>query len=225
MRHAEVITSSSRLYEVYPRLRDAVVLAVDTETTGLSRFAEVIGISFSPNENEGYYIPIKVWRDEQLVSPWTVRARGGIRDIIEELLLKSKRLITHNGVFDARVIENSFGINIIGNILCDTQLLHHTLYSDPPHGLKPLAAAFIDPSAGDSQEDLKSSVLAHGGSWTKENKEFFKGDVHLLGRYGAFDTIWTMALYNKFWAEINEPKNAPQLKLFLEEVMPLQACT
>jgi DNA polymerase I-like protein with 3'-5' exonuclease and polymerase domains len=225
MRKTEVVTSSARLEELTELFWESPYLATDTETTGLKRFDEVVGISFSPNADYGIYIPIKIWNGQELVKPWKDEAGCYVFDWITMQLLKSKRLITHNGSFDAKVINTTFGIDVIDKIFCDTQLLHHTLDSDPPHGLKPLAAKFISEDANASQDDLKASVIANGGSWNAENKEFYKGNWKLLGTYGAYDTIWTYALFEKFWAELNLPKNAKQLKLFQEEVMPLQAST
>jgi DNA polymerase I-like protein with 3'-5' exonuclease and polymerase domains len=224
-RVTEVVTSTKRLEELFYLFYNADFISTDCETTGLSRFAEVIGISFSPSSEYGIYIPIQIWNGSSLISPWKDDARAIVQSWIEHQLLKSKRLITHNGSYDARVINNTFGINVIENIFADTQLLHHTLDSDPPHGLKPLAVKFISAEADSSQDDLKASVIANGGKWTKDEKHFYKGDWKLLGTYGAFDTIWTFALFEKFWAEINQPQNAKQLDLFLQEVMPLQAVT
>lgn len=224
MRNVEVVTSTERLRELWLEFYNAEFLSCDTETTGLERFAEVIGISFSPNASFGIYIPIKVWNGSGLVCPWNTEAYITVVEWISSQLDR-KRLLTHNGSYDAKVIQNTFGINIIENIFADTQLLHHTLDSDPPHGLKPLAVKFISEEANASQEDLAASVLANGGKWNQSQKDFYKGDWKLLGTYGAYDTIWTYALFEKFWGELNKPENEKQLKLFNEEVMPLQART
>jgi DNA polymerase I-like protein with 3'-5' exonuclease and polymerase domains len=225
MRTTEVITSSERLKELSDTFYGAELVAVDTETTGLHRFAEVIGISFSPSSSFGIYIPIKIWNGAELISPWSPDAEAVVRNWIVGLVSKDKNLITHNGAFDARVIENTFGVNIIHNIYCDTQLLHHTLDSDPPHSLKDLAVKFVSEDAKESQDDLAASVIANGGKWVKHEKDFYKGDWKLLGKYGAYDTIWTFALYEVFMKELLDAKNAKQHKLFFEEVMPLQAIT
>jgi DNA polymerase I-like protein with 3'-5' exonuclease and polymerase domains len=225
MYKTETITSLSRFDEIFDELYNAEYLATDTESTGLARFDEVIGISFSPNAATGYYIPIKIWNGQELINPWKSENYERLCTGICDLLLKSKRLLTHNGSFDAKVINNTFGVQIVDLIFVDTQLLHHTLDSDPPHGLKPLAVKYISEEANSSQEDLKASVIANGGRWNQSDKDFYKGDWKLLATYGAYDTIWTYALFEKFWNEINKPENSKQLKLFKEEVMPLQAVT
>lgn len=223
--NTRILTKTSELLEVKDEIMSSQYLSVDTETTGLGRFAEVIGVSVSPSPNTGYYIPIKIYRaDKGLIRPWSDEAYELLVNMLIEAFTKSKRLLTHNGVFDAKVIENTFGINIIPYIFADTQLLHHTVIDEsPPHGLKPLAVAYLDPEADSPQDDLKESVIANGGRWTKHEKDFWKGDWKLLGRYGAYDTIYTYQLFNLWYPELL--KSPKLVALWNEEVMPLMAVT
>jgi DNA polymerase I-like protein with 3'-5' exonuclease and polymerase domains len=220
--NAEVVlvTNSDLFKKAMADLSTAEVLAVDTETTGLDRFAEVVGISFAADINKAYYIPIKIWTNGSLVHPWSPHILPKILSGIKELLTKSKRLVAHNAVYDAKVIENTFSVNIINNILGDTQLLHHTAIDEnPPHGLKDLATQFITATANSPQDDLKDSVIKNGGVWKASDKEMYKGDFEKLGHYCGMDSIYCLALYNK-WMPIIE-SDTKLLKLWNEEVLPL----
>lgn len=223
MKHVELITSTKRLLELKPKFLEAKLLSYDTETTGLERFAEVVGCAFALSETEAYYIPIKIWTNGTLVSPWKDTASKTLLDFLYAVLTNSKRLITHNGAFDAKVTYNTFKIDILPYILADTQLLHHTVIDEsPPHGLKALAVKYLDPNADSPQEDLKASVLANGGNWTKDDKTMYKADWKILGNYAAHDVIYTIGLYNKFIPHLNNDK---LLALWNDEVMPLLSVT
>lgn len=219
------IKSTSQLDQLEDKVANAPYIAVDTETTGLARFAEAIGVGIAISEDESLYIPIKIFENGSLIRPWSDAAYAKILSFLTRHLTASKRLITHNGTFDAKILDNTFQIAIIQLIRADTQLLHHTLYSDPPHGLKPLAAQYITPDASSSQDDLKASAIANGGSWTADNKEMYKGTPELIGRYCNYDCLFTIGLYNRLWLEITKPENKAQLDLFNNEVMPLQKVT
>jgi DNA polymerase I-like protein with 3'-5' exonuclease and polymerase domains len=221
----KLITSTDALFEITEDLLNADYLAVDTETTGLERTAKVVGVCLATSANTAYYIPITLYTpDRGLFSPWSEEALGYVRNVLNEAFTQSKRLLTHNGTFDAKVIYNTFGIQIMPYIFADTQLLHHTAISEErPHGLKALATIHISDEAANPQEDLKESVIANGGKWTKDQKDFYKGDWKLLGTYGAYDVIFTRRLFDKFYPELL--KDARLVKLWNEEVMPLMQVT
>lgn len=183
-----LITTTDQLAEIADDLLNCQYLAVDCETNGLQRYAEVVGISFATSPNTSYYIPIEIYKpDSGLIIPWSESAYEYVVNVIKEVLTTSKRLLTHNGVFDAKVIKNTFDVDIIPFIFADTQLLHHTAINEsPPHGLKKLAVKYLDPEADNPQQDLKESVIANGGKWTKDDKDMYKGDWKLLGTYACF---------------------------------------
>jgi len=221
----EVITSTARLLEYSDLISNAKLLAVDTETNGLRQDSIAIGVSFSPSSDLGIYIPLLVYNKEidSLVSPWSLEADELVRSWITEQVTKSQRLIGHNVPFDARILKTSLGIEALQYFKYDTQLIHHTVDENPPHGLKDLATKYLTEEASAPQDDLKASVIANGGEWKATNKEFYKGDVLLLGTYGAYDTIYTYGLWEKLWPQIEA--SVKLLKLWNEEVWPLNAVT
>ncbi len=215
----EIVTSLSRLRELVFYLKDADYLAVDTETNGLTNNRIVVGLGIAPSEDEAYYIPLFMYENGELVRPWNDENWNSLKAVVKNLLLNKKNLITHNGSFDAKAILNTLDFQIIDHIAYDTQLLHHTCIDEnPPHGLKPLAAKFLDPNASNPQDDVKAQVLAKGGSWVADNKEMYKPDYETLGKYCAMDVCYTYGLYNKFKGALEDPVLR---KLWDTEVLPL----
>lgn len=194
-------------------------IALDTETDGIRRFSEVIGVSCALDSTSAFYVPIQIWDGEKLVVPWSELAYAEVERLLKELF-KHPKIITHNGGFDAKVIHNTFGVQIIDNIFCDTQLLHHTVIDEsPPHGLKDLAAKHISEDAANPQLDLKESVVANGGKWIKGQRDFYKGNWELLGHYACYDTLYTYRLFEMWYPEIDKQGLR---ELWDKEVMPLQ---
>ena len=196
------------------------ITAVDTETDGLKRNRQIIGISFCTEDLLYFYIPLKKWNGVELVNALDenqVIVENAIASVLGD---KSNLWVGHNTVFDAIAINNKWPeINIIDRLHSDTALLHHTCISeDPPHGLKLLATKYIDTSAADEQEDLKESVKANGGLWKKDQKDFYRGSVDILSKYGAKDALYTMQLHKLWYSEI-EKQNLQNL--WLTEVLPL----
>lgn len=214
-----IVTSISTLNILSLKMKQQIYVAIDTETDGLSRFRKAIGISFA-FDNTCFYIPLLKWDGSSLVNYWDEFDADTVHNqIIGWLKDPSKRWIGHNIVFDTITIQNAFGVDIVDQIYSDTALLHHTCISeDPPHGLKPLAIEYLDPDADKAQEDLEASVIANGGVWKKDQKEFFKGDVLLLAKYGALDPFYTLKLHNLWYPEIE--KQGLQ-NLWNNEVFPL----
>lgn len=210
-----VIKTLEQLKELEIYLQDKEYVAVDTETTGLDKESEVIGISFSAEVEVGYYIICSYWdaKESKLVST-------GLKDAVVDLLklIKSTNLIMHNAVFDCWMIENNFSISLIDNVHTDTMLLAHLLDENRRVGLKDLAISIFGEESGKEQQDMRASVLANGGALTKNNYELYKADSDLIARYGAKDTILTLKLFYHLVPELYEQK----LDSFFyeEETMP-----
>lgn len=214
-----IIESTEQLIKLLPTYKKAQYLAVDTETNGVHRFCEAVGVSFSPNESEGLYIPIQIFQDNKLINPWNAKAFEELKVIILGLLFQCKRLVLHNAIFDAKVFNNWLGIDILPYVFCDTMVLAHTVYNEEgPMGLKPLAAKLIDPAAANPQNDVKESVKKNGGSVTKDNFEMYKCNYKILGNYAIYDTIYCMGIFNRLYPEIE--KQGLQ-ELWTREAMPL----
>jgi DNA polymerase-1 len=213
-----LVTTLEDLYKVDSWIDGNDEIALDTETDGLSRFRKCLGVSFS-NGHEYFYIPLLKWTGDQLADYHPILTQNQFRSRLKSILSKNKKWIGHNIVFDAITLNNAFGVNIIDNVYCDTAVLHHTCISeDPPHGLKVLATKYIDSNASDAQSDLEESVKKNGGQWKKDQKDFYKADVPVLGKYAALDPYYTYKLYELWYPEIKKQKLE---KLWNEEALPL----
>lgn len=218
----EIVKSIARLKELLPSL-DSEYLAVDTETTGLNRFAMPVGVSLSPDKDTGYYIPLMIYENGELKNPRSEAATEELKSILTQLLTKSKRLILHNAPFDAKIFSNYLGINIMPYVHCDTVALAHLVYNEAgPLNLKSLAAELLDPEAMSPQDDVRASVLANGGTVTKTNFQMYKCDYQILGRYAIFDTIYTYNLFEKLYPEIDKQGLRD---IWENEVLPLCSVT
>jgi DNA polymerase I-like protein with 3'-5' exonuclease and polymerase domains/intein/homing endonuclease len=219
-----IITSLAQLEALLPAIQAAPIIAVDTETTGLKRFDVAVGIGFCWSLTEACYIPISVYnKDKGLIRPWKEAAYDSLVKSLKLILTASKRVIGHNIIYDAKIIKNTFNLDIMDYVMGDTQAMYHTAVSEEgPLGLKAISSIHIDPAAANPQDDVKAAVKEVGGSWNESNKEFYKAPYTLLGRYCAFDTLYTYHIYDKFFCEL-EKQNLT--KLWNEEVVPLLKVT
>lgn len=222
MANIAIITKLDALKQAKDAALASEYIAVDVETTGLSLKDRVVCIAFAPSSNDAFCVPIQIWQNNQLITPWSETVFPQVLQIIKDILQHPRQLY-HNAAFDAKMIEASFGISVIDKVYCDTQLLHHTAIDEnPPHGLKDNAAKYIDPEAANPQDDLKQSVLANGGKWIKASKDMYMGDWQLLATYNCWDVLYTYKLFELWFPEIE--KRGLQ-DLWNLEVMPLLKVT
>lgn len=197
-------------------LEAADFIAVDCETTGLTKSDQVIGLSFCCNESEAHYIVLAEWStaDSKLVDL-------GLYDAAKALLerIKGRSLIMHNGTFDCIMIEAFFKVSLIESLHTDTLILAHLLNENRKNGLKELAKQYFGDSSTKEAEEMKASVEANGGSVTKDTYEMFKADSSILGKYGAQDALLT---YKLFYILVDDLYEQGLDKFFYEEEsMPL----
>lgn len=213
-----VIDTTKGVVELQQYLCDAEYIAFDTETTGLTSRHEVIGFSICINESEAFYVITASWNVEkqQLLYP-----EDDYKAEVLVLLgmLKNRKLIMHNGIFDCMMIQSNFKISLIKSLHTDTMELAHVLDENRRVGLKELSKQFFGNDSVVEQKEMEASVEANGGQLTKANYELYKGDPHLIGKYGAKDTLLTLKLFYKLVPELYEEFLA---EFFYEhESMPL----
>lgn len=183
-------------------LSDKEYIALDTETTGLTERHEVIGFSVCAEEDKAYYVILKQWVpvEQKLVSyPYLMEhAKQLMRD------LKNKSLIMHNGIFDCKMINSNFNIQLIDSLHTDTMELAHVLDENRRVGLKELAVQYFGEDSVSEQKEMELSVIANGGQLTKDNYELYKGNSQLIGKYGAKDTLLTYKLFYQLVSELYE---------------------
>lgn len=189
-------------------------ISFDTETTGVHKGAEIIGMSFCANEDKAFYIIIAEWQTGQLV--W-----NPFKDPIKCLLISliGKKLIAHNGLFDCSMIKDNYNIDLTPSLHTDTMILAHLLDENRRVGLKDLAVSIFGEDADKEAKEVKASVLANGGSVTRDNYEMYKADPMLLAKYGAKDALLTYKLFLHLVPELYE-QNLNKF-FYDDESMPL----
>lgn len=122
--------------DIYTLSRDimynAKVLAVDIET----KQRQCTMISFAYREGHAYVIPI---RDDNGKSAWSHEDESRVWGIIRGILQCPIPKINQNILYDTQFLWRAHGIEI-RNIIGDTMILHHCLYSELPKDLGTLGS-------------------------------------------------------------------------------------
>lgn len=141
----------------------------------------------------------------------------------------STQIIMHNAPFDCLMIEKNFGVDLSENLFCDTALLKHVLDENTSWALKETAILWqedlgipIEEEANREQIELGQSVIRNGGKYNKGNRQVWRGDLEIVGKYAIADTFLTYGVFevgiDKFLKEYTE-KHLDWF--FQDEVMPL----
>jgi len=215
MEDLRIIRSKDNIQELLDYIDKNDFIAVDTETTGVTQEAKIIGFSVSADVDLAYYVVLRYWdvETQKLLDLDTV-------EVAHEILSKlvGKTLIMHHGVFDCSMIYNNYRIKLIDYVHTDTMILAHLLDEIRHNGLKELGVAFFGEDAKAEQAIMKESVIKNGGKLTKDCYELYKADSDLIAKYGAKDTILTIKLFYALSEQLLEEKLDT---FFFEESMPL----
>jgi DNA polymerase I-like protein with 3'-5' exonuclease and polymerase domains len=195
---------------------DIDVVSFDLETDSVVEIkANIYGIGIAFQEEEGFYIPVRAKDGSYFFDEST--SQSCMKRVTK--LLKSKKVIGHNIIYDSLVWYHSTGERIYNNIHADTILMKHMIEEEPPFGLKEVAVKYLGPDSDKAQEALYANIRANGGTTTKDNVQMFKADTQILGEYCCHDVMLTFKLYTLFSKDLVEQGLD---KLFYEEeVMPL----
>lgn len=211
-----VIKTVEQLQELKDYLVDKDYVSYDTETTGLSSEAQIIGFSVSADVNTGYYVILSYW-DVETQTLKDLPTKQYAKEII--WLLQDKKLIMHNAVFDCSMTFNNFQIQLMGSVHTDTVILSHLIDENRSAKLKDLGVVLFGQDAKKEQEEMHESIKKNGGSLNKDSYELYKADAELIGRYGAKDAILTLQI---FYAIVPDLFEQGLDKFFYEEEsMPL----
>lgn len=186
----KIIQTSEGIENLQTYLKDFEYIAFDSETTGVYKGAQVIGMSFCAEEDAAFYIILAKWETDQLVwNPLTDCAKTLVSSLV------GKKLIMHNGLFDCDKVYDNYGIDLTSSLHTDTMILAHLLDENRRIGLKDLGVSIVGGNADKEAKEVKDSVLANGGSVTRDNYEMYKADSLLLAKYGAKDALLTYKLF------------------------------
>lgn len=219
----QIVTDYDTRKQFISKLQEWPYLAFDTETTGLNvRKSKMIGFSVCGEPGVAFYYPLYQWKDGDLQP--VLHNLEFVRDLLTQI--KSKEILTWNGSFDVRVVENNFGIDLTDSIIADGMLLKHTVNEEGPFGLKKVGIEVqrqiglnVEEEANQEQIELKENVKKNGGSVTKTNFEMFKADLDVMGRYAAADADLTFRIC-EYYLKILQAEGLEEF-FFDDEVMPL----
>ena len=184
------ILSENELEKLIEKLNEKSIISVDTETTSLNPIdAELVGISFSLEDNDAYYIPLAHKNTKNLKKDFVINK---IKKILEDPSVKK---VGQNIKYDL-IVLNKYGINI--DPIEDTMLLSYTL------------------DAGNNRHNMDILSEIHLGHKTISYKEIVGSgknqlnfsDVNLKDatRYAAEDADITLRLYHILKKRIDEEK-------------------
>lgn len=166
------------------QLAQQPVICFDTETTGLDPHqATLLGIAFSYQPGEAYYVPIP----QELT-------------VAQEIVQEFKPILTHKTI--RKVGQNlKYDINIlqrynvqVASPLFDTMLAHALLHPDSRHNLNSIAEQYL--------RYAPMPIEALIGPKGKSQKKMQTIEQTLLKEYAGEDADITLQLYHKLAQEI-----------------------
>lgn len=176
------------------------VFALDTETTGTEpMLAELVGMSFSFAENQGFYVPVPAEREEAL------KIVNEFREVLEN---EKSMKVGQNIKYDMIVLQN-YGVEVRGPLF-DTMVAHYVLQPELRHGMDYLAEIYLH-----YQTIPIEALIGPKGKGQKNMRDLDPKDVY---RYACEDADVTLKLKNILEEELkkNDAEN-----LFYEIEMPL----
>lgn len=196
----QLIDNETKRREIIQKLLTSEILALDTETTGTEPMvAELVGMSFSIQEKEAFYIPIPPERDEAL------KIVNEFRPVFEnEKSLK----VGQNIKYDMIILQN-YGVEVKGPLF-DTMVAHYVLQPELRHGMDYLAEIYLRYRTVPIEE-----LIGPKGKNQKNMRDLTPQDVYL---YACEDADITLQLKNVLEKELKE--NDAQ-SLFYDIEMPL----
>ena len=181
-----IITTATELRSLVSRLGTKEGFAYDTETNGTNAMRdEMVGISFSNAEGEGWYVPIGHRAGEQI-------DREHVLDLVGPLFADADvPKAAHNANFDMMVLRQQ-GI-VIENVVFDT-MIAASLCGKNRLGLKDLALELF------AAEMTPISDLIGTG---RNQITMSEVDIQAAGTYAAADADFTYRLWRYFQEELD----------------------
>ena len=176
------------------------ILSLDTETTSTNAIeAELVGMSFSVEENKAFYVPVPANREEAL----------RIVNIFKPLYEDEKILkVGQNIKYDLEVLAN-YGVTLKGKMF-DTMIAHYVIQPELYHNMDYLAEIYLKYKTIHIDE-----LIGPKGKGQKNMRDLKPEDVY---EYAAEDADVTLKLKNILEKEIEK---AGVEHLFYEIEMPL----
>lgn len=194
-----LVDNTDGIDEIIAKILTKGFVSLDTETTSKEATrAELVGLSFSVEENEAFYVPCPENREE------TQKILEKFREVYENpKILK----IGQNIKYDMTVLAN-YGIELQGEMF-DTMIAHYVISPELRHNMDYLAEIFLQ------YKTIHIDELIGTGKNQKSMRQLDPKDVY---EYASEDADVTLKLKNILEKEL-EKNNLT--KLFKEIEMPL----
>ena len=196
----QLIDTEEKRKGIIQKLLTSKILSLDTETTGTEPMdAELVGMSFSINENEAFYVPVPANQEEAL------KIVNEFRPVFEN---ESSLKVGQNIKYDMIVLQN-YGVEVKGPLF-DTMIAHYVLQPELRHGMDYLAEIYLH-----YQTIHIDELIGPKGKNQKNMRDLAPKDVY---RYACEDADVTLKLKNVLEKELKE--NGAE-RLFYDIEMPL----
>jgi len=202
----QLIDSDEEIDKLVAKLLTFDFVSLDTETTSIDAIsAKLVGLSFSVQEGEAFYVPIPkhdTWEGEDYEKALSIVNK--FKTVYEnDQILK----IGQNIKYDLTVLAN-YGIHLEGKIF-DTMIAHYIIAPELRHNMDYLAEIYLN------YKTIHIDQLIGTGKKQKSMRDLDPKEVY---EYAAEDADVTLKLKNILEKELHE-KNLN--KLFEEIEMPL----
>ncbi|MBD3266999.1 DNA polymerase I, partial [bacterium] len=203
------IGSLDQLQTVIDTIKRKGACAVDTETTSLDVFsANLVGLSLTVEERQGWYIPLGHVDGPNL--PWE-ETRALLKEILED---ESITKVGHNLKFDYHILRQA-GITLRGQ-LDDTLLMSYLLHPDRQnHKLDDLAFSILH-----FPLTPISDLIGQRG---KDQKTMDTIPIEQAAPYACEDTDATWRLNHLFLSELENEPLFPLYETIDRPLMPILA--
>ena len=196
----QLIDNEDKRNELRTKLITSEILSLDTETTSTDPInAELVGMSFSIQENEAYYVPIPANQDEAL------KIVNEFKEVFEN---KQSLKVGQNIKYDMLVLSN-YGIELQGPMF-DTMIAHYVLQPELRHNMDYLAEIYLNYQTIHIEELIGSKGKNQGNMRDLPPEAIYK--------YACEDADVTLKLYHILKKELDEHQVS---SLFYDIEMPL----
>ncbi|MDB5202086.1 MAG: polA [Ferruginibacter sp.] len=181
----QLVATKEEMTALVEKLRHELEISFDTETTNIdANLAELVGLSFSINPGEGYYVPCPANRDLTLE----------ILEIFNPLFDDgNKTWIGQNLKYDMLVLK-WYDTELKGNIF-DTMLAHYVIEPDGKRSMDLLSAKYL------GYEPIHIEELI--GKKGKSQGNMRDVDIEKAKEYAVEDADITLQLRNMFLPQLS----------------------
>ncbi|MCF6765022.1 DNA polymerase I [Thiotrichales bacterium 19S3-7] len=203
----ECILTQNALEEWIRKIKQAKLVAIDTETTALDPMrANLVGISLAVEEGKACYIPLA---HDYLGVPMQLpfqKTLDALKVVLEDKAIKK---VGHHIKYDLKILRRA-GIELEG-VSYDTMLESYVFNSTASrHDMDSLAEYYLD---------IKTTSFEEVAGKGKNQLTFNQVDLEKATPYAAEDADITLRLHHYFWPKIEKEEKLNAL--FLDEEMPV----